>query len=147
VVLLLLKKISSDRTSDTSYLCFGNCQGMAGGKLDQFFKRIQFLTGCDWQQQEIMAVRYQIGQQYKAHYDFLEEEFLYDDGQRMVTIFIYLNSLNEDQGGNTSFPNIGLSVRPKKKEVEFIGEILMKMDSLTTQDILVIQFCMEKNLD
>jgi len=110
-------KITADRTSDTSYLCQGlECEGIAGGKLDNFFKRIQLLAGCSWEHLEIMSVRYKKGQQYKAHYDFLGDEFMGDNGERVVTFFVYLNTVEKEQGGATAFPKLvpKLSVQPVK---------------------------------
>mmetsp|Transcript_14762 Transcript_14762/g.33561 ORF Transcript_14762/g.33561 Transcript_14762/m.33561 type:complete len:958 (+) Transcript_14762:58-2931(+) len=50
-------------------------------------------------------VRYQPGQQFKVHHD---------GTFRQKTLFVYLNDLPEDDGGETLFPNLGLLFRPRK---------------------------------
>lgn len=60
-------------------------------------------------------LRYSPGQEYKGHYDAIQVDAdcaIYNDGgQRCQTALIYLNSVND--GGNTTFPKLGKSIRPK----------------------------------
>jgi len=57
----------------------------------------------------VFVTRYQAGEYYKGHEDF----FPGFHGDRLYTILIYLNDLEPDQGGNTTFERLGISVRPK----------------------------------
>jgi len=62
-------------------------------------------------------LRYEVGQEYKAHCDAIppvtaeEIDDLKSRGQRVFTALLYLNE--EFDGGKTSFPRIGISVKPK----------------------------------
>jgi prolyl 4-hydroxylase len=40
--------------------------------------------------------------------------FASNGGQRVVTVLVYLNTLTEEQGGATHFPNLNLKVQPKQ---------------------------------
>lgn len=50
-------------------------------------------------------VRYQPGQFFAAHHD---------GGHRSTTIFLYLNDVPQDAGGETHFVKLGLKIRPQK---------------------------------
>lgn len=56
----------------------------------------------------LQILQYTPGQQYKAHYDF----FKVADNNRISTLVMYLNDV--EQGGETFFPKLNLSVTPKK---------------------------------
>jgi prolyl 4-hydroxylase len=66
----------------------------------------------------IQVLHYQIGAEYRPHYDYFPEsqlgskEFLEQGGQRVATLIMYLNDV--DAGGETVFPELSLSVAPKK---------------------------------
>jgi len=66
----------------------------------------------------IQVLHYQIGAEYRPHYDYFPEsqlgskEFLEQGGQRVATLIMYLNDV--DAGGETVFPELNLSVSPKK---------------------------------
>lgn len=69
-------------------------------------------------QEKIQILHYNTGQFYKKHYDACidktkncNEDFELR-GPRDITTFIYLNNVNE--GGETSFNNVGIKVKPKK---------------------------------
>ncbi len=68
--------------------------------------------------ENFQLVRYQVGQEYRAHYDTFDLDTVagkhaYDRaGQRIFTAILYLNEV--EQGGNTNFPNIGIEVEPNK---------------------------------
>lgn len=68
------------------------------------------------------TVNYQKGQQYVAHHDFFGQKFksfTTDAGDRQMTFFIYLNSLKEEDGGSTSFPNLNIKVTPSVGDALF----------------------------
>lgn len=68
--------------------------------------------------EDIQILRYEVGQQYKPHQDFFDpnvssaSRLLRDGGQRVSTLVVYLNEVI--RGGETVFPDVGLSVAPKK---------------------------------
>jgi prolyl 4-hydroxylase len=59
----------------------------------------------------LQILRYTPGQQYKAHYDFFSSTSKVTNN-RISTLVMYLNDVEE--GGETFFPKLNLSVSPKK---------------------------------
>lgn len=60
--------------------------------------------------EQIYVSRYSDGEFYHGHYDF-SDSFLTD--HRLCTMLIYLNDLDENQGGATYFKELNVAVRPK----------------------------------
>lgn len=57
----------------------------------------------------VFVTRYGEGEYYKAHEDFYSGF----DGDRLYTVLIYLNDLDESQGGGTVFEQLNVGVSPK----------------------------------
>jgi prolyl 4-hydroxylase len=101
-----------DRTSRSVYLESGE---------DDVVRRVEqraaMATGVPLQNFErLQVVKYEPGQFYKAHFDYLDDSVpdVQTKGQRVVTIFAYLNDLAEDEpGGGTKFHAINKTVKPK----------------------------------
>jgi hypothetical protein len=72
-------------------------------------------------------LHYAVGQRFKPHHDFLDpanpayHESLATFGQRIATFLIYLN--DDYQGGETSFPNIGLTFRGEQGDALFFANV------------------------
>jgi len=62
----------------------------------------------------IQIQKYEKGEQYKLHYDFFNKESEQYKNQRVNTIIIYLNDLNEEDGGATTFPYLNKKFQPSK---------------------------------
>ncbi|MDW0117504.1 2OG-Fe(II) oxygenase [Sporosarcina thermotolerans] len=60
----------------------------------------------------LQILRYTPGQQYKAHYDFFSSTNKVINNNRISTLVMYLNDVEE--GGETFFPKMNFSVSPKK---------------------------------
>jgi prolyl 4-hydroxylase len=72
----------------------------------------------------LQVVRYQKGQEFKPHHDYLPEHMKKNRGsQRIFTFFIYMNDLAEKAGGKTYFPELNLEVRPIKYAALFWSNI------------------------
>jgi prolyl 4-hydroxylase len=73
----------------------------------------------------MQLLRYEKGNEYRPHFDWFDpalpgpRKHLERGGQRLATIVIYLSEV--EQGGGTSFPNIGLQVQPKKGSAVFFA--------------------------
>lgn len=79
--------------------------------------RICRTLGIDASYSEVIQGQYyEIGQEFKAHTDYFEEdeieEYGGERGQRTYTFFIYLNSV--EGGGETEFNQLGLKVSPQQ---------------------------------
>ena len=72
-------------------------------------------------------LHYAVGQRFKPHHDFLDpanpayHESLATFGQRIATFLIYLNG--GYQGGETSFPKIGLNFRAEQGDALFFANV------------------------
>ena len=62
--------------------------------------------------EHLQLLKYEPEQFYKKHHDMIPYQLDLPCGPRIMTIFLYLNDVEE--GGNTSFPELGISVKPKK---------------------------------
>jgi hypothetical protein len=59
-------------------------------------------------------VQYVKGQYYVKHHDTSMQYDKMPCGHRIYTLFVYFSDVEEGRGGETSFPNLGIKVRPKK---------------------------------
>ncbi|PAE23822.1 2OG-Fe(II) oxygenase [Bacillus sp. 7894-2] len=60
----------------------------------------------------LQILNYKIGQEYKAHFDFFSSTSRAAGNPRISTLVMYLNDV--EQGGETYFPKLNLSVSPQK---------------------------------
>jgi prolyl 4-hydroxylase len=74
--------------------------------------------------EELQIVRYHPGQEYRPHHDAFDDseggrqaKAMYGGRQREATILIYLNC--PEEGGETVFPTLGLSVAPVPRAAVF----------------------------
>ncbi|HVA54369.1 MAG TPA: 2OG-Fe(II) oxygenase [Gammaproteobacteria bacterium] len=82
-------------------------------------RRLSALVGMPASHAEpISVLRYLPGEEYKPHYDYftVDEHSMPQvqdaNGQRTVTVFMYLNKV--DAGGETEFPRLAIKVLPEK---------------------------------
>jgi len=82
-------------------------------------KRLSALTGMPIENGEgLQILHYGVGGEYQPHFDFFEPKeagsaaHLQRGGQRVSTLIMYLNDV--EAGGETIFPDIGLSVAARK---------------------------------
>jgi hypothetical protein len=82
-------------------------------------KKIAYFTQTPIENQEgITVLHYDVGQFYKAHYDwftrgtkYFKEQEIPAGGQRIYSVLIYLN--NVEEGGETEYPNIFRKIKPE----------------------------------
>jgi len=117
------------RTSKNAW-CSGVCKEdpMMQGVVD----RIVNLTGITKENHEdYQLLKYEVGELYEAHTDYIKFRA---DGPRIVTFFMYLNDVTS--GGETAFPELGLSITPKKGKA-------MLFPSVLNSDPMVEDLCSE----
>jgi prolyl 4-hydroxylase len=110
------------RNSSTAYLFEDGMPEKYSKNIERIIKRITYLVGCKRSQLEMMCVRYKKGEQFGNHVDYLDDEevgVLDNGGNRMATFFIYLNTLEKEDGGETEFTKLGIKSRPKKGDAIF----------------------------
>lgn len=99
-------------------------------------RRIGRATGTDASQGEASQVlRYQPGQEYKPHYDYLRAS----ENQRIVTALVWLN--DDYQGGETAFLRTGQKLRGRKGDAVVFWNSLPdgSIDPLTEHAGLPVQ--------
>jgi 2OG-Fe(II) oxygenase superfamily len=80
-------------------------------KILPIIERGAMLTGVPVDHAEqIYVSRYAEGQLYHGHYDMAQHDFM--TSHRLCTMLIYLNTLDEDQGGATYFRDLNVAVKP-----------------------------------
>mmetsp|Transcript_29215 Transcript_29215/g.21746 ORF Transcript_29215/g.21746 Transcript_29215/m.21746 type:complete len:396 (+) Transcript_29215:64-1251(+) len=102
--------LSQGRTSSNGW-CTGECERHP--KVRRVLSKIEEVTGVPSQNYESFQVlKYELNQYYKTHHDYGEDDVALACGPRILTFFLYLSDVEE--GGETSFPSLGISVKPKK---------------------------------
>jgi prolyl 4-hydroxylase len=108
------EELHSERTSTGTF--FKLCENEFVATLD---RRIAEVMHWPMENGEgIQILNYQPGAEYRAHFDFFpyelkgSQQHLAVGGQRVSTLVMYLNDV--EQGGETTFPDVGFSVVPKK---------------------------------
>lgn len=77
---------------------------------------IERLTGVpDINSEYLQLLKYQKGQFYRRHHDYIEATWDRAPGPRILTAFLYLNDV--EAGGGTNFPSLHLTVMPKKGKI------------------------------
>lgn len=105
--------ISGVRTSQGTHFGIGENE-----VVDRLERRIAALTGTRIEQGEpLQVLHYRPGGEYLAHHDYFDPAdpgsaaHLRIGGQRVATVVVYLADV--EGGGETVFPGIGLSIRPR----------------------------------
>ena len=114
--------LSTTRTSETAFITDDGHYGQYNSHIKNVLKKVGYLLGCSKNQIEaLMVVKYnEKYSEFKEHWDFFEPEDHIDNGNnRMATFFVYLSSLDEDEGGETEFPLIDIKVKPSKGTAVF----------------------------
>jgi prolyl 4-hydroxylase len=112
------------RTGTNAVVDYRSSEGMFFRPLEDPFiaeldVRLAALMNCPVENGEgLQVLRYGIGGQYPPHFDFkipsnaTNSESIARSGQRLSTLIVYLNDVLE--GGETVFPEIGMSVVPRQ---------------------------------
>jgi len=80
-------------------------------------RRIEGVTSVPQSNYEsFQLLKYEVGQFYKPHNDFIEKHAFQRHGPRILTFFMYFDEVEE--GGGTQFPELNnLTIEPKKGRV------------------------------
>lgn len=103
--------VSDGRTSENSWCDDELCD--KDPVIGPVVKRIAKVTETTVGHSEyLQLLRYEPGQFYEKHHDYIEYQQGLPCGVRMLTLFLYLNDVEE--GGGTNFPLLDITVQPKK---------------------------------
>ena len=118
-------QINDYRTSLTSYLLDDGMPYKYSKPIENLIKRICYLCDCKRNQIEgLMMVKYEASEEayFWDHVDYFSEDKIYavdNGGQRVITIFSYLNTLSPEDEGETEFVELDLKSRPQKGSAVF----------------------------
>jgi len=105
---------SKTRTNSVAWLT-----GFGDAILEGLEDKICDIVSCRPENtEEFQVIHYEVSQEYRPHYDsydMLNEHGRLNTvrgGNRLITVLLYLSDV--DEGGGTSFPNLGITVAPKK---------------------------------
>eukprot|EP00549_Striatella_unipunctata_P007896 CAMPEP_0118724462 /NCGR_PEP_ID=MMETSP0800-20121206/32590_1 /TAXON_ID=210618 ORGANISM="Striatella unipunctata, Strain CCMP2910" /NCGR_SAMPLE_ID=MMETSP0800 /ASSEMBLY_ACC=CAM_ASM_000638 /LENGTH=470 /DNA_ID=CAMNT_0006633037 /DNA_START=34 /DNA_END=1446 /DNA_ORIENTATION=- len=104
---------SKDRTSENAW-CQNDCYNHPISQ--DVVARIENITGIpETNSENLQLLKYEVGQFYRAHHDYIEHQVDRQSGVRLLTFFLYLNDVEE--GGGTRFPQLDITVQPKRGQV------------------------------
>jgi len=102
--------LSQGRTSNNAW-CREECN--RNPDVQNIMKKISDITWVPKVNFEAFQVlRYELGQKYVVHHDASQAQTRLSCGTRILTFFLYLSDVEE--GGETAFPTLGITVKPKK---------------------------------
>jgi prolyl 4-hydroxylase len=103
-------EVSEGRTSTNAW-CKKSCK--ADPLVLGVTNRITMLTQIPHNNSEnLQLLRYEEGQFYKTHNDYIPSERERIQGVRILTVFLYLNDVED--GGGTNFPGLDITVESKR---------------------------------
>jgi prolyl 4-hydroxylase len=110
-----IESVVNDERTSTNAWCTGKCN--EDPIIREIWKKIGKITGIpETNAEHFHIARYEEGQYYDLHHDFIKEEVNRPAGPRILRFNIYLSDVEE--GGETQFPNLDddydLTVPPKK---------------------------------
>ena len=106
--------VSASRTSENTW-CGDDCK--ADPQVADLINRIADVTSTQAHNSEdLQLLRYVPGQYYVQHHDYIDHQLERPCGVRILTFFLYLNDVCDEGecGGGTSFPELGITIQPKK---------------------------------
>uniref|UniRef100_A0A7S1GNL2 Fe2OG dioxygenase domain-containing protein n=1 Tax=Cyclophora tenuis TaxID=216820 RepID=A0A7S1GNL2_CYCTE len=107
------KNVNERRTSHNAW-CLERCYRDPVSQ--DIMARIENITNIpDINQEYLQLLRYEPGQFYRTHHDYVENQVNRQSGPRMLTVFLYLNDVLA--GGATNFPHLDITVYPKRGRV------------------------------
>lgn len=104
------ENVNDDRTSENAWCTTKLCN--KDPLIGQVIQRIAAVTEShETNSEHLQLLRYEPGQYYRQHHDYIEYQQELPCGPRALTVFLYLNDVEE--GGGTHFPLLNLTVQPK----------------------------------
>jgi len=101
--------LSKSRTSENAW-CRSECENHPASQ--SIINKIVDVVGIPYENFESFQIlKYSVGQFYRTHHDMAERQTLKVAGPRILTFFLYFSDVIE--GGETNFPRLGISVKPK----------------------------------
>jgi len=101
--------LSLSRRTSTTWFCTYE-------SMTSLLAKAQALLNVDLKQmEEPQLVRYRTGEEFSWHYDEIPSAQLSNGGQRLATLLVYLNDLEDDRGGGTVFRDLKYPLNESSK--------------------------------
>jgi prolyl 4-hydroxylase len=114
------QSVNNGRTSTNAW-CVDACY--EDPLAQSVMNRIVNITGIPEPNSEnLQLLRYEKDQFYNVHTDYVDYQKERPSGVRILTFYFYLTDVEE--GGGTSFPNVGLTVQPKRGQAVLWPSVL-----------------------
>jgi prolyl 4-hydroxylase len=102
--------VNEGRTSTNAW-CQNDCY--YDETAQRVIERVTNITNIPEENSEyLQLLKYEVGEFYQEHHDYIPHGTERQSGVRMITVYLYLNDVEE--GGGTNFPELGLTVQPKR---------------------------------
>lgn len=102
---------ANNRRTSTNAWCEDEC--FNDTMTQSVLGKIENATGVpDDNSEYLQLLRYEVGQFYRTHHDYIAHHTTRQEGVRILTVFLYLNDV--EAGGGTDFPKLGITVQPKR---------------------------------
>ena len=118
-------KRSAHRDSQTVF-CDSACYEAAAVKT--MLVRAEQIVNMGYRHSELQLLKYDVGQYYRIHHDYLGGSEALLAGPRTLTLFVYLSDVTD--GGETVFPVLNFSVVPK------VGRAVLWANTLDAQPLV-----------
>ena len=130
---------NSGRTSTNAW-CSENCN--EDPIIEPLHRRMDKLAGMHYNHSEyLQLLKYEVGQFYNEHHDYIQYDKDRPVGARIITVFLYLNDVEE--GGGTRFGPLDITVMPKKGRAlvwpSVLNEDPMEWDERTMHEALPVE--------
>ena len=134
-------KESVGRTSENAW-----CSSLKGCREKEVIQRVMgrmsSIMGIPPENSEdLQILKYEIGQFYNVHHDYIPQQRNRQCGPRILTFFLYLSDV--EAGGGTGFPSLDLTVSPKAGRALLWPSILdsnpINQDGRTTHEALPVE--------
>jgi len=114
--------VSTSRTSENAW-CSHQKKCRSQEVPNRIHERIATVTGIKANHSEdFQILKYEPGQFYRRHHDYIELQTDRQCGPRVLTFFLYLNDVEE--GGATNFPLLDIAVKPKRGQAVLWPSVL-----------------------
>lgn len=110
------KGYKNDRRTSKNAWCSNRNNCREKPVIQRVHDRIEQITQISaLNSEDFQILKYEEGEFYREHHDFIEHQVDRACGPRILTVFLYLSDVEE--GGGTRFPSLNHTVNPKKGRV------------------------------
>jgi prolyl 4-hydroxylase len=133
------QSVNEGRTSTNAW-CHEECE--TDEMSQAVVERLSEVTGIPSTNSEhLQLLRYEAGQHYQVHHDYIDHHVLRQGGPRILTVYLYLNDVPE--GGGTNFDQLDVTVMPKRGRAllwpSTMDQDPEKKEELTTHQALPVE--------